>query len=416
MSELHPSQLHQYLQMYARAKWSFWGGLLVGGGLFFLGASQKPNIKPWVLGASVATLEVGRRHRQTAKLLSESLGDIDRASQLNFQAWVKAQTQPTAQLALTVGSIDVNWKPENLTSLLDAIAGKQVRIVAPSGAGKSTIAQYLAYSIGGKVKIYEPEGTPEDWQGLEVVGKGEDWTAINQAMAEDLLDLSSQLKTRTEKGDSALAGSDRVYIGEEYPEVRTKCPTADEWLERHARRGRKGKRFLILLSQFDKVAAWGLEGKSDLIDCFRCIRLGKIAIKHAESLGDDKLVQWLKADSFGRCMIDDEPCQLPAYELMKAVATGKAEPAIDKKIGVTGDELLATFEYPERDIVELGLKHQGEWLPAWKCHNLDRSLRTISLEDIRLMFHGFASRGIGEVKDEKGHTHWRIDQQHLDKL
>ncbi|PHM11653.1 hypothetical protein [Nostoc sp. 'Peltigera malacea cyanobiont' DB3992] len=113
-SDLHPSQLHQHLQMYTSAKWSFWGSLAFSCGLLFLGSTQKPESKPWILGASVGVLEVGRRHRQTAKLLQESLGDIDRASRLNFQAWAKANTQPTAQLAVTVGAIDANWKPENL--------------------------------------------------------------------------------------------------------------------------------------------------------------------------------------------------------------------------------------------------------------------------------------------------------------
>ncbi len=116
---------------------------------------QKPNIKPWILGASVATLEVGRRHRQAAKLLSESLGDIDRASRLNFQAWVKAQTQPTAQLALTVGSID-DWQPENLiTDPVEYInkVQKHVALVGGTGDGKSTQAQYFSTRIGGKVIV-----------------------------------------------------------------------------------------------------------------------------------------------------------------------------------------------------------------------------------------------------------------------
>ncbi|MEH1802168.1 MAG: hypothetical protein V7L13_24000 [Nostoc sp.] len=123
---LHPSQLYQHLQMYTCARWSFWGSLAVSCGLLFLGATQKPESKPWILGASVGVLEVGRRHRQTAKLLQESLGDIDRASRVNFQAWARANTQPTAQLALTVGSIDVNWKPENLiTDPVEYIQKKQ---------------------------------------------------------------------------------------------------------------------------------------------------------------------------------------------------------------------------------------------------------------------------------------------------
>ncbi|MBH8578023.1 hypothetical protein I8752_34770, partial [Nostocaceae cyanobacterium CENA369] len=80
MSELHPSQLHQHLQMYTCAKWSFWGSLIISVGLLSLGASKVGSQKLWIVGASVGTLEVGRRQRHTAKLLQVSLGDIDRAS------------------------------------------------------------------------------------------------------------------------------------------------------------------------------------------------------------------------------------------------------------------------------------------------------------------------------------------------
>lgn len=259
--------------------------------------------------------------------------------------------------------------------------------------------------------MYEPEGTPDDWQGLQVVGKGENWGAINEAMREDLTDLSNQLKTRTEKGDAALAGTDRVYIGEEYPEIRTKCGNADEWLERHARRGRKGRRFLILISQFDKVAAWGLEGKSDLIDCFRCLRLGKIAIKHAESLGDEKLVQWLQADSYGRCMIDSEPCQLPAYELMKAVATGKVDVlgalpgTTTRGEGEVEPPQSALNEY-EQYIVTWGQVHPGEVLKARTLQQSSRLFEGMAAEDIRITFAAMADRGLGEVVGSGDRLGW----------
>ncbi|MBH8577010.1 hypothetical protein I8752_29315, partial [Nostocaceae cyanobacterium CENA369] len=66
MSELHPSQLHQHLQMYTCAKWSFWGSLIISVGLLSLGASKVGSQKLWIVGFSVGTLEVGRRQRHTA--------------------------------------------------------------------------------------------------------------------------------------------------------------------------------------------------------------------------------------------------------------------------------------------------------------------------------------------------------------
>lgn len=206
---------------------------------------------------------------------------------------------------------------EIITDIITAIEGKQVMIIGEMGTGKSTLAQYLAYTVGGSVKVYECEGTPTDWVGLEVVGKGENWTAIELGMTADLEDLSNQLKLRTEKGDGALVGSEKVIIAEEYPELAAKVASAGEWLERHARRGRKAKRFTVLLSQYDRVAAWGLEGKSDLADAFYRIRLGKKAQAHAKSLKNIQLVEWLKLNQ-SHALLDDQPLKLPPYREMKA--------------------------------------------------------------------------------------------------
>jgi len=208
---------------------------------------------------------------------------------------------------------------EIITDIIGAIEGKRVMIIGEMGTGKSTLAQYLAYTVGGRVKVYECEGTPTDWTGLEVIGRGEDWEAITHGMDEDLEDLSNQMKLRNERGDGALVGTEQVYIVEEYPELVSKVPSSGEWLDRHARRGRKAKRFAICLSQYDKVGAWGLEGKSDLADAFYKIRLGKKAIFHAKSLRNDDLINWLRQDK-SHCLIDDQPCKLPSYREMKSVS------------------------------------------------------------------------------------------------
>lgn len=207
---------------------------------------------------------------------------------------------------------------EVITDIIGAIHGSQIMIIGEMGTGKSTIAQYLAYTIGGRVKVYECEGTPEDWQGLEVIGKGEDWEAIEQGMQSDLEDLSDQMKRRHDGGDGAISGTEKVIICEEYPELVNKVPSSSEWLERHARRGRKARRFTILLSQYDRVSAWGLEGKADLAEAFRKLRLGKKAVAHAKSLKREDLIDWLKLDR-AHCLLDDAPCKLPSYREMKAV-------------------------------------------------------------------------------------------------
>lgn len=224
---------------------------------------------------------------------------------LDALIWAEATIEPKL----------INQVIEPISDLLSAIEEKELMVLGEKGTGKSTLAQYLAYSLGGHIKIYEPEGTPEDWSGLEVVGKGEDWQSINTSMTADLEHISKQMQLRREKGDVALAGSDRVLIAEEFPEITVKCSASEEWLDRHARRGRKAKVRLILLSQYDRVSAWGMEGKSDLLDCFFRLRLGKKAITHAQKLKRGDLIDWLK-QSRAHALLDDEPIILPDYREM----------------------------------------------------------------------------------------------------
>ncbi|MGV0103050.1 AAA+ ATPase domain-containing protein [Nostoc sp. DSM 114160] len=270
---------------------------------------------------------------------------------------------PMSQV-IEASAVPVDEPLEIITDIIAAIEGKQVMIIGEMGTGKSTLAQYLAYTIGGAVKVYECEGTPTDWSGLEVIGRGENWAAIDRGMLEDLEDLSNQMKIRNERGDAALADSERVIIVEEYPELVSKVGSSGEWLERHARRGRKARRFTILLSQYDRVAAWGLEGKSDLADAFFRIRLGKKALAHAKSLKNEALISWLKQDQ-SHCLLDDQPLKLPPYREMKAAVLRGGSTIVRPYY----DNAIAPQKPPEND-----LKPAPEVAFEENCSDNDRVL------------------------------------------
>lgn len=426
MTELHPSQLHNYLQMYTRTKWTYWGCLASSMLIFFASADIKPkHLKPWILGSSAAVLAVGKNQRETAKQLKQTLEDVDQVSQLNFLSWMKQQTQPTAQLAVTIPALNGNWQPDNLiTDPVDYVnrVQKHIALVGGTGDGKSTLAQYFSTRIGGQVIVYDIDSAKDDWSWVEpgnLIGDG-GLPEVNAAMQAALEHLEEMRKYRKEVSKDIPQEFARFYIGEEFP-VLADCENAPQWIKQHAKVGRKRKQFIMVLAQNDTAANFALEGDADTLDtCFVRIRLGKKAQDYARStLKNTQVEQWLKAGGKKRFMVDDLPCELDLSTWGSsaiALPPAAAEVKETTQTGVTPDELLKTLEYPELEIVGLGLRKAGNWLAAHLVQTYSRPLQEISKEDIRLIFQGLASRGIGEVDGEGDRIRWRIDQTHLDKL
>jgi hypothetical protein len=161
-------------------------------------------------GAKILVAVVDQAERATHKLLEVYV-------QMPHQGTLGATVIDTAAVALPPSVTEI------ITDIVAAIEGKQMMIIGPTGAGKSVVAQYLAYTVGGKVRVIECEGTPDDWVGLEVVGRGEDWDGINEAFESELKELTERVQLRNDQGDKSLVGRDEVTIVEEYPEVRQKC-------------------------------------------------------------------------------------------------------------------------------------------------------------------------------------------------
>lgn len=405
--DLHPSQLHHYLQMSQRAKLASWGCLVASILLLSIGASlrgEARQYKPWVLSASVASLVVGSSQRKTVKQLATVLGDIELVSRLNFQFWVREKTKATAPLIVNVPALGGDWQPDNLiTDPVEYVnrVQKHVALVGGTGDGKSTQAQYFSTRIGGKVIVYDVDSGKGDWAWVEtesLIGDG-GLPEVNAAMGEALEHLEEMRKYRKEVSSDVPQEFSRFYIAEEFP-VLADCDNAPQWIKQHAKVGRKRKQFIMVLAQNDTAANFALLGDADILDtCFVRIRLGKKAQDYARaSLRDTQLEQWLKAGGKKRFMVDDLPCELDLSTWNSSAIT--TYPLTPPTATVESSEIEppqpALNEY-EQYITTWGQLHSGEVLKARTLQQSARLFEGMAPEDIRILFAAMADRGIGSV-------------------
>jgi transcriptional regulator with XRE-family HTH domain len=65
-------------------------------------------------------------------------------------------------------------------------------VVGETGSGKSLLTKYLIHSYfqQAHVRVYDSDAAPDDWGGLEVIGRKGDYAAIARCMAEDVEELN----------------------------------------------------------------------------------------------------------------------------------------------------------------------------------------------------------------------------------
>lgn len=196
-----------------------------------------------------------------------------------------------------------------------------IRLIARSGMGKTTLARYLLHLLGGKQAVITPKSKPNDWRGVQVTGKGFDYDAIEAA----LIQIKELMYSNYELINQSLTPEMINICLDEWRLIKENVECAEDVIKELITVARDAKIRLICLAQGEQVKTWGLEGESDLGECFTDIRIGEFAIDHAKRIKCSKpIIEFLEKQS-RPCMIGRLPALIPDLNSFQFVAS---EPAL----------------------------------------------------------------------------------------
>lgn len=190
-----------------------------------------------------------------------------------------------------------------------------IRIIAKSGMGKTTLAEWLLSILGGQQFVITPKKKPTDWRNHQVFGAGFNFDEC----ADKMEWVKGEMYNRFAQMEEGIEPGFINFVADEWRLVVKKKPTAKEDAKEVITVARDAKIRMIAIAQGEQVSSWGLEGESDLEECFTTIRLGQFAIDYAKKLKlSATVLSWLQQQK-RPCMVENQPALVPDlknYQLM----------------------------------------------------------------------------------------------------
>ena len=168
-----------------------------------------------------------------------------------------------------------------------------IRAVGATNSGKTTLVDWLMDVIPSDRKfVCTIKRKPHQWQFIEVIGVPENYEAIRHSM----LSIRAERIRRTAQMAKGIDFPSWSIAFDEWKaqtrnikaiiERKTKeiiSPSARDLQGENLTLGRELKMRIFALAQGRQIMTWGLQGESDLLECFCSIFLGKFAVEECES-------------------------------------------------------------------------------------------------------------------------------------
>jgi hypothetical protein len=194
------------------------------------------------------------------------------------------------------------------TALVDGAV--HILIIGETGSGKSVAAKAILTARakrGEDIIILDPHARPNTWSGLDAVGKGRDYQAIEQMISILQLELDRRYKEYS-ADDNYNPKRLNIFV-DEVPSIASYCESWQEFFTVISCEARKVNMSLICLSQSRLVDMLGIKGRSDIRENFSELSLGDKAVKLVKDLAGKEYPAALEVD--GKVMAVDTS-MLPA--------------------------------------------------------------------------------------------------------
>lgn len=169
-----------------------------------------------------------------------------------------------------------------------------IRVIGPTGSGKTTITDWLADVVPFDERlVITVKRKPHQWVGLPVYGVPENYTIIREKLEwlqTERIERTRLMAEGKYRGRlsaivdewKAIARNVKALKDPETKEIVS--PSAKEIMGEQLTLSRESLIRIFAMAQGRQVITWGLEGESDILECFATVYLGQFAVEEAEAM------------------------------------------------------------------------------------------------------------------------------------
>ena len=194
-----------------------------------------------------------------------------------------------------------------------------IRVIGKTGVGKTRFTEWIMDMLGGEQFVITPKKKPSDWVNHKVYGYPFDYTACEKKLEE----VHKLMHIRYAEMEQGKTPHQINFACDEWKLINKNVTSAKELMKDIIIVARDAKIRLMALAQGENVATWGLEGESDLEECFTTVRFGDFATDHCKFLRNkyrkdseeynyySAVLRELESQGFRCCMVDSMPAKVP---------------------------------------------------------------------------------------------------------